>query len=134
VRRAKGRRFPALWLEPGAVRAGERRLAVFVAPALWSVNYLVARWAPGVIAPHMLALGRWAVAAAALGAFCWREIVDERSAVRAEAWHLIVLGALGMRICGACVCIGGRSTSAVNIGLVYAGSLVRAGIALATRR
>jgi len=27
---------------------------VFITPALWSVNYLVARWAPGVIAPHAL--------------------------------------------------------------------------------
>jgi drug/metabolite transporter (DMT)-like permease len=116
------------------VRAGERRLAialVFVAPALWSVNYLVARWAPGVIAPHMLALGRWAVAAAVLGAFCWREIVDQRSAVRAEAWHLIVLGALGMWVCGAFVYIGARSTSAVNISLIYAGSPVLIALASA---
>jgi len=40
----------------------ELRLAqtlVFVAPAMWGVNYLVARWAPGVIAPHALALGRF---------------------------------------------------------------------------
>ena len=49
--------------------AAERRLAhalIFIAPALWSVNYLVARWAPGVIAPHALALGRWTVAALVL--------------------------------------------------------------------
>jgi drug/metabolite transporter (DMT)-like permease len=107
--------------------AGERRLAtalLFIAPALWSVNYLVARWAPGVIAPHMLALGRWAVAAAVLGAFCWREIAAKRGAIRAEAGRFIVLGALGMWVCGAFVYIGGRSTMAVNISLIYAGSPV----------
>lgn len=107
--------------------AGERRLAfalLFVAPALWSVNYLVARWAPGVIAPHMLALGRWVIAALLLGAFCWREIVAKRALIRAEAWHFIVLGALGMWVCGALVYVGGRSTTAVNIGLIYAGSPV----------
>ena len=41
--------------------AHARRLAhvlVFVTPALWGANYLIARWAPGVIAPHALALGR----------------------------------------------------------------------------
>jgi drug/metabolite transporter (DMT)-like permease len=106
---------------------GERRLAhalIFVAPALWTVNYLVARWAPGVIAPHMLALGRWALAAAVLGAFCWREIASKRARVRAEAWQFVVLGALGMWVCGAFVYVGGRSTSAVNIGLIYAGSPV----------
>jgi drug/metabolite transporter (DMT)-like permease len=109
------------------VSPSERRLAfalLFIAPALWSVNYLVARWAPGVIAPHMLALGRWLVAAAVLGAFCWREIADKRAHIRAEAGHFLVLGALGMWVCGAFVYVGGHSTTAVNIGLIYAGSPV----------
>jgi len=113
---------------------GERRLAfalLFVAPALWSVNYLVARWAPGVIAPHMLALGRWALAALLLGAFCWREIAAKRAHIRAEAGHFIVLGALGMWVCGAFVYVGGRSTTAVNIGLIYAGSPVLIALASA---
>ena len=107
--------------------AGERQLAfalIFVAPALWSVNYLVARWAPGVIAPHMLALARWGVAALLLGAFCWRELHAKRGAIAAEGWRFLVLGALGMWICGAFVYIGGRHTSAVNIGLIYAMSPV----------
>lgn len=112
--------------EPAHSR-GERQLAialVFIAPALWSVNYLVARWAPGYIAPHMLALARWAVAAVLLGAFCWREIVAKREAVAAEAWRFLVLGALGMWICGAFVYVGARSTTAINIGLLYAVSPV----------
>jgi drug/metabolite transporter (DMT)-like permease len=107
--------------------ASERRIALalmFIAPALWSVNYLVARWAPGVIAPHMLALGRWSVAAALLGAFCWREIVAKREQVRREAGRFLVLGALGMWICGAFVYIGARHTTAINIGLLYAVSPV----------
>jgi len=110
-----------------AATPGERQLAfalVFIAPALWSVNYLVARWAPGVIAPHMLALARWAVAVLLLGAFCWREIVAKRREVVAEGGHFLVLGALGMWICGAFVYVGARHTSAVNIGLLYAMSPV----------
>jgi drug/metabolite transporter (DMT)-like permease len=113
---------------------GERRLAIallFIAPALWSVNYLVARWAPGVIAPHMLALGRWLVAAVVLSVFCWREIAAKRVHVRAEAAHFIVLGALGMWVCGAFVYVGGHSTTAVNIGLIYAGSPVLIALASA---
>src|SRR5574339_827982 len=104
-----------------------RRIAhvlVFVTPALWSVNYLVARWAPDVIAPHALALGRWIVAAVVLGAFCAVELRDKRDAIRAEWKHFVVLGALGMWVCGAFVYIGGRSTTAVNIGLLYAASPV----------
>jgi drug/metabolite transporter (DMT)-like permease len=112
-------------LTPAA--AAERRLAhalIFIAPALWSVNYLVARWAPGVIAPHALALGRWVVAALVLALFCHREIAAKRQFIRGEARQLLVLGALGMWVCGAFVYIGGRSTAAVNIGLLYAASPV----------
>ena len=107
--------------------AAERRLAhalIFIAPALWSVNYLVARWAPGVIAPHALALGRWVVAALVLALFCHREIAARRQFIRGEMLHFLVLGALGMWVCGAFVYIGGRSTAAVNIGLLYAASPV----------
>ena len=104
---------------------------VFITPALWSVNYLVARWAPGVIAPHALALGRWVMAALLLGAFCAAELRDKRAAIRAEWKQLLALGALGMWVCGAFVYIGGRSTSAVNIGLLYAASPVLIALASA---
>jgi drug/metabolite transporter (DMT)-like permease len=115
-------------------RVADVRLAtalVFITPALWSVNYLVARWSPGVIAPHMLALARWIVAGLLLGAFCWRELVAKRHRIRAEARRCIVLGALGMWVCGAFVYIGGRSTPAVNIGLLYAAAPVLIALASA---
>jgi len=118
----------------GRSAAANARLAgilIFVAPALWSVNYLIARWAPGVIAPHMLALARWSVAALLLGAFCWPELRAKRHLIRAEALHFIVLGALGMWVCGAFVYIGARSTLAVNIGLIYAASPVLIALASA---
>jgi drug/metabolite transporter (DMT)-like permease len=120
---------------PGGTHSpAELRLAhalIFVAPAMWSVNYLVARWAPGVIAPHALALGRWIVAALLLAAFCRAELVAKRRHIGAEWKQFIVLGALGMWVCGAFVYIGGRSTSAVNIGLLYAVSPVLIAVASA---
>ena len=112
----------------------ELRLAyvlVFVTPAFWAVNDLVARWAPGTIAPHALALGRWVVATAILAVFCHAEIRAKRAHIAAEAWHFIVLGALGMWICGAFVYIGGRSTSAINIGLLYGAAPVLIAVASA---
>lgn len=112
----------------------ERRLAVallFIAPALWAVNYLVARWAPGTIAPHMLALGRWSVAVLVMGTWCWREIVAKREHVLREGWRFVALGALGMWICGAFVYVGARETTAVNIGLLYAVSPVLVALASA---
>ena len=37
---------------------------VWIVPALWSSNYVIARLARGVISPHLLAFGRWGVALA----------------------------------------------------------------------
>jgi drug/metabolite transporter (DMT)-like permease len=104
---------------------------LFITPALWSVNYLVARWAPGSIAPHALALGRWVVAALLLGALCAPELAAKRAHIRAEWPKFLVLGALGMWVCGAFVYIGALSTSAINIGLLYATSPVLVAVASA---
>lgn len=92
---------------------------LFITPAFWSVNYLVARSAPGVIEPHLLALLRWLIAGLILAAAGWRELVAHRAHIRSEWLRYLVLGALGMWICGAWVYIGGRTTTAVNIALIY---------------
>ena len=102
--------------------ASRHRLALallFITPALWSVNSLVARMAPGIIEPHLLAMSRWLVASLLFAATTRAEIWAHRGQVLAEWKHYLVLGALGMWICGAWVYIGGRSTSAANIGLIY---------------
>ena len=95
-------------------------ILLFVTPALWGVNYLVARSAVATVAPHALALGRWTMAAMILTGLSWAEIATNRAAIRREAAQLLVFGLLGMWICGAFVYIGARTTSATNIGLLYA--------------
>jgi drug/metabolite transporter (DMT)-like permease len=97
------------------------RWLLWITPALWSSNYLIARAADGVIAPHLLALLRWTLALAVMLPFTWRQLVRApRGWWRAERARLLVLGALGMWICGAFVYLGGQTTSALNIGLIYA--------------
>lgn len=93
---------------------------ILIVPALWSVNYLIARKAPGVIAPNTLAGWRWLLAGTLFCALSWRELARQRRALLADWRHMLVLGALGMWICGAWVYLGGRSTSATNIALIYA--------------
>jgi drug/metabolite transporter (DMT)-like permease len=93
---------------------------IYITPALWAVNYLVARWAPGEIAPHMLALCRWSLAVCVMLLFSGRELLEKWPQWRAEWWQFFVFGALGMWVCGAWVYIGARSTVAANIGLIYA--------------
>lgn len=96
------------------------RVLLFATPAFWSVNYLVARAAADAIAPHMLAFWRWLLAGALLAVLARQDIITHRRAIADEWKHLLVLGALGMWICGAFVYIGGRTTSATNISLIYA--------------
>lgn len=89
-------------------------------PALWSSNFLLARASRGVIAPHMLALGRWVFALVLMLPFTGRELWQQRATIQREWPHLLVLGALGMWICGAFVYISAQSTTATNIALFYA--------------
>ena len=64
---------------------------LFITPALWSVNYLVSRSAPGIIAPHMLALLRWSLAVVILAAFAWPELWAKRHLLLTNAWHYFVV-------------------------------------------
>ena len=93
------------------------QVLVWFIPALWAVNYFCARLAPGVVDPHILALGRWAIAGLILGGLARHEIWSDR-------WQYLALGTLGMLICGAWVYWGAQTTSAMNIALIYAAAPV----------
>ncbi|MBL8326450.1 MAG: DMT family transporter [Rubrivivax sp.] len=95
------------------------QVLLFLVPALWSSNYLIARASPEVIHPHSLAFGRWALAFALMLPFVGAGLLANLAVVRREWKQLLVLGALGMWICGAWVYIAARTTSAANIALIY---------------
>ncbi len=99
---------------------------------MWSSNYLIARAAGPHVPPHILAFGRWAIVFVVLFAFCWRGLLAQPQRLRDEWWHCLVLGALGMWICGAWVYIAGHTTTVTNIALVYAAAPV--GIALGSAK
>lgn len=110
---------------PTAARDRRRhRLALallWAVPLVWSSNYLIARAAAGVINPHLLALARWSLAFVIMLPLAWRGLAKDGAPWLREEWkHLLVLGALGMWICGAFVYIGGQTTSSANIALIYA--------------
>ena len=105
---------------------GERlaRWVVWFVPALWAVNYIVARKAPGVVEPYTLALGRWLLAGLVLTALARRELWAQRRAI-VSVWHqYLVLGFCGMVVCGAWVYLGAQTTVAMNIALIYSASPV----------
>jgi drug/metabolite transporter (DMT)-like permease len=107
----------------------ERRLhwaqvLLFITPAMWSLNYIVARASAGVVHPHLLALLRWSIALLIMLPFAWPALRKAWPHWRHEWRDALLLGALGMWICGAWVYQGGQTTSATNIGLLYAVSPV----------
>lgn len=106
-------------------------LLLVIAPAMWSVNYIVARTSNGVIEPHLLALLRWSLAFLIMLPFAWKELKQRWVDWRHEWQHCLFLGALGMWVCGAFVYIGGKTTEAINIGLLYAMAPVMIAVASA---
>lgn len=112
-----------------ATRARLATLLLWVVPALWSSNYIIARLSQGVVTPHLLALGRWTLALALMLPFVWGAWRTAGPAWRREWPHLLVLGALGMWVCGAFVYLGGHTTSATNIALIYAATPVAIAVA-----
>jgi len=77
-----------------------------------------------VVDPHILALGRWAIAGLILGGLARHEIWQARWQIWSDRWQYLALGTLGMLICGAWVYWGAQTTSAMNIALIYAAAPV----------
>mgnify|MGYP006289148747 CR=1 FL=1 len=98
--------------------------ACWLTPLFWTVNLIVARTAPGVVTPHILAFGRWFLAGLILAVVARHELWQHRHWLWQHAWRYLVLGAFGMWICGAWVYQAGYSTSAMNISLIYASAPV----------
>ena len=106
--------------------SAERRAYALMAvtPAMFAANMLTARATAGEFPPIALAFWRWLAAFALLAALVGRPLWTERRALLAEWRDLLVLGALGMGVCGAFVYLGAATTTATNIGLIYACSPV----------
>jgi len=100
------------------------KLMIWAIPFFWTVNHIVARKAPGVITPHVLAICRWALVGIFLAWLARVELKAHWDILRTQVWRYILLGALGMWVCGAGVYQAGISTKMVNISLIYASSPV----------
>ena len=80
---------------------------IWLTPVMWSVNLISARLAPGVVSPHVLALGRWSLAGLILGWVARDELWRMRREVLASWRQCLVLGGCGMWICGAWLYLAG---------------------------
>lgn len=98
------------------------RLLLVLTPVFMCSNMLMARASADLFPPVALAFWRWTIAFAILSIFIGPRLWRARHHIIAEWKDLLVLGGLGMGVCGAFVYIGADNTSATNIGLIYSAS------------
>ena len=96
----------------------------FLVPAFFASNMLVARWNAGAIPPVALAFWRWSFTLALLLPFAATALWRGRDEIKRQWPSYLWLGFLGMGVCGAPVYLAGVTTTATNIGLIYAASPV----------
>lgn len=102
----------------------QARMMLFITPLLFSSNMIVARAAIDLVGPVSLAFYRWSLTALLLALFFRRTFLGSWRQALQEWRELLVLGTLGMGICGAFVYLGGHTTTATNIGLIYSAAPV----------
>lgn len=91
---------------------------------MFAANVLVARLAAGWLPPLALTFWRWFFTALLAGLLAATALRASWPAMKREGPASLLLGAIGMTLCGAAAYLAGEHTSAVNIGLIYAGSPV----------
>ncbi len=108
--------------------SGNRAMALWmvlvVTPALFSLNMLISRLVAGWLPPVNLTFWRWFLTALFAGALVLPGIVRSLPVLRREWPRLLLLGAIGMALCGVAAYMAGHTTSTVNIGLIYASAPV----------
>lgn len=97
---------------------------MMTAPAMFAGNQVTARALEGSMPPNAVAFWRWAIAALIMTVLTWRELWAGRRAILDELPVLLVLGFLGMVVCGPPMYVAGATTSATNMALIYAASPV----------
>jgi drug/metabolite transporter (DMT)-like permease len=91
-------------------------------PLLFSTNVVIGRGSVSLVEPWTLAFWRWGLAALILLPFAWTGIVRHWAAFRAGWLEILILGLLGMLVCGGLVYVSLHWTTATNAALLYTGS------------
>ena len=99
-------------------------LVMIVTPLAFSTNLVFGRHVIGDVTPFTLAFIRWASVALVLSPLALREAAAVRRVVRTRPGLLLLLGFLGMWLCGAVVYLALAHTTATNATLIYTTSPV----------
>lgn len=108
---------------PDQSRARGPAIVVMVlTPLFFSTNLVFGRHVVAEVAPFTLAFLRWAAVALLIAPFVVSEIAPIARIARRHSPKLLMLGFLGMFVCGGGVYLGLRYTTATNGTLIYSAS------------
>ena len=85
-------------------------------------NLIVARGGVEYVPPISLAFWRWTLVFIILFIFNFYFLKDKLRSIKKEFFKLFFLGAMGCGVCGAFPFLAGKTTTIVNIGIIYTSS------------
>ena len=99
-------------------------VVMVLTPLFFSTNLIFGRGVIGEVAPFTLAMIRWAAVALVLTPFVLLEWEKSRALMSGHPRFVLLLGFLGMWVCGGMVYFGLQQTTATNGTLIYTTSSV----------
>ncbi|RTL96522.1 DMT family transporter [Ancylobacter aquaticus] len=104
---------------PGLLHDPWALAALLAMPLFFSTNLIVGRAVVDLVPPWSLAFWRWLLAAAVLLPLTAGALVRHRALLRREWARILLLGCLGMVLCGGNVYVALGHTTATNATLIY---------------
>lgn len=109
---------------PNATGKARAYLLLAVMPLFFSSNLVIGRAAVESVGPWTLAFLRWSIAGSILLPFAYAALRAHAADIRANGRQILLLGFLGMWICGGGVYMSLQATTATNGTLIYGTSTV----------
>ena len=97
-------------------------LLLFIQPIFMASNLVVARGGIEYVPPISLAFWRWAIVFLLLLPFTFSSLKKNYKIIKNEYKKLFFLGAMGCGVCGAFPFLAGKTTTVVNMGIIYTSS------------
>ena len=97
-------------------------LLLFIQPIFMASNLVVARGGTEFVPPISLAFWRWFICFFILLPFTIKFLLKNNHVYKKEIIKLFLLGLLGCGVCGAFPFIAGKTTTIVNMGIIYSSS------------
>ena len=97
-------------------------ILLFIQPIFMASNLVIARGAADFVPPISLAFWRWLVCFLILLPFTFKYLFRNYKSYKNELGKISVLGLLACGVCGAFPFIAGKTTTIINMGIIYSSS------------